>query len=122
MYNLAGVQDGLVADHMSLSGDGVMWNPLFRRILWDWELQEADLFFEWLRLAPRPSVREDSLRWQGGGTEAFSVKGYYSILCGNGYSSGRFPWKNIWKVKVPSKVRFSVWTAARQAILMLERL
>jgi hypothetical protein len=35
---------------------------------------------------------------------------------------GFFPWKSVWKAKVPPKVAFFVWTAALGKILTMENL
>jgi hypothetical protein len=41
--------------------------------------------------------------------EIIEVKSYYKVLSIPIQSS--FPWKSIWKVKVPLRVAFFVWTA-----------
>ena len=46
--------------------------------------------------------------------------GYYWVLLGNCEKS--FPWKCIWKSKIPSKVAFFVWTAALENILTIDNL
>ena len=40
----------------------------------------------------------------------------YSMLYARGMNS--FPWKNIWRVKVPAKYLFFTWTAALWKIIM----
>jgi hypothetical protein len=49
------------------------------------------------------------------------VRSFYKLLISpNGFS---FPWKSIWRVKVPSRLAFFVWTAALgKKILMLNNL
>ena len=48
------------------------------------------------------------------------VKNYYSILMGsNDYC---FPWKSIWKQKIPSWVAFFVWIAALGKCLTIDNL
>ena len=63
---------------------------------------------------------EDKLVWLAACSGSFEVKSYYTVLlCRNSHS---FPWKSIWKVKVPSKVTFFTWTTAKGKILTLDNL
>ena len=48
------------------------------------------------------------------------MSGYYRVLLGNGDQS--FPWKSIWKSKIPSRVAFFIWTAALVKILTIDNL
>ena len=50
----------------------------------------------------------------------FEVKSYYQILS-MGHTP-HFPWKSIWKVKIPLKVAFFARTAAWGQILTMENL
>lgn len=45
----------------------------------------------------------------------FHLRSYYKILYSTIQSS--FPWKSLWKSKVPMKVSFFLWTAALGRIL-----
>ena len=45
---------------------------------------------------------------------------YYRILVGT--TSFGFPWKSIWKQKIPSRVAFFVWTAALRKCLTIDNL
>ena len=47
--------------------------------------------------------------------KGFLVSDYYRILVGNTFYG--FPWKSIWKQKIPSRVDFFVWTAAFREML-----
>lgn len=37
-------------------------------------------------------------------------------------TAAMFPWKSIWKAKVPSKVAFFAWSAALRKILTIDNL
>ena len=52
--------------------------------------------------------------------KGFKVSDYYKILVGNTFFG--FPWKSIWKQKIPSRVAFFVWTAALGKCLMIDNL
>jgi hypothetical protein len=45
--------------------------------------------------------------WIPSKMKSFKVKSYYHMLSTS--MSSLFPWKNIWKVKTPSRVAFFVW-------------
>ena len=48
------------------------------------------------------------------------VRDYYRILAGT--ASFGFPWKSIWKQKIPSRVAFFVWIAALRKCLTIDNL
>ena len=48
------------------------------------------------------------------------VSNYYQALLGVSIQS--FPWKSIWKQKVPSRIAFFVWIAALGTILTIDNL
>ena len=63
---------------------------------------------------------EDKMCWKPDRYKGFMVNDYYSILVGsNDYC---FPWKSIWKQKIPSRVVFFVWTAALGKCLTIDNL
>ena len=52
--------------------------------------------------------------------EAITVGSYYRVLLGTPHVS--FPWKIIWKSRVPPRVAFFEWTAALGRILTIDNL
>ena len=56
--------------------------------------------------------------WQPSPSTRFQVKSFYKHLSSTG--AGFFPWKNIWKAKVPPRVAFFSWTATSRKILTLD--
>ena len=54
------------------------------------------------------------------GLVGFTVSAYYHLLIG--HSEQSFPWKSIWKQKIPSRVAFFVWTAALRKCLTIDNL
>ena len=63
---------------------------------------------------------EVKLVWLVARSGSIEVKLYYTVLSGR--NSHSFPWKSIWKVKIPSKVVFFTWTAVKGNILTLDNL
>uniref|UniRef100_A0A2N9IDI8 Reverse transcriptase zinc-binding domain-containing protein n=1 Tax=Fagus sylvatica TaxID=28930 RepID=A0A2N9IDI8_FAGSY len=63
---------------------------------------------------------DDIMCWQPALQKGFKVSSYYRVLSSRDDSS--FPWKSIWKPKVPSRVAFFVWAASLGKILTADNL
>jgi hypothetical protein len=63
---------------------------------------------------------EDKLWWIPSRKGTFEVSSFYRPLSTQGPSS--FPWKGIWRTKVPPRVAFFAWTATRGKILTIDNL
>ena len=50
----------------------------------------------------------------------FDTRSYYNII--RGAAASNFPWKGVWKAKIPRRVAFFVWTAVHGQILTLDNL
>ena len=97
---------------------GGSWAPSFRR-----EAQELEAFEEFFMLLQEKhpiSYEVDKWRWKGQGKGRFTVSSFYQSLVGRGDTT--FPWKGIWVNRVPRKVCFFTWAAARGAILTIDNL
>ena len=62
----------------------------------------------------------DRLCWDLNGSGKFDTRSFYHKIQNAALST--FPSKGIWKVKVPKKVAFFMWTAAYGQILTLDNL
>ena len=65
-------------------------------------------------------VGDDKMCWKPARGKGFTVHSYYQGLTNSVDQS--FPWKTVWKSKVPSRVAFFVWTAALGNILTIDNL
>ena len=63
-------------------------------------------------------IGEDKMRWTPTKSKDFEVSNYYQALLG--VCTQSFPWRSIWKQKVPSRVAFFVWTTALGTILTID--
>jgi hypothetical protein len=120
LHRIARVQDAVVADHVHFRGASVHWEVQFTRLVQDWELESVSLFLELLYSATIHRLEEDKLCWKPSPDKGFQVKSYYKEICSPG--TGSFPWKSIWKSKVPPRIAFFTWTAALGKILTAENL
>ena len=50
----------------------------------------------------------------------FDTRSYYHAIRGD--SNSLFPWKGVWKPKIPRRVAFFLWTATHDGILTLDNL
>jgi hypothetical protein len=87
----------------------------FSHPVYDWEVEAVSRFFEMLYTLKIGSEGDDKMCWIPVQKKSFRVKSYYKVLSSPIQSS--FPWKSIWKVKVPPRVAFFVWTATLGKIL-----
>ena len=62
----------------------------------------------------------DEMCWRPSSRKIFTVRSYHLLLSQPSQSS--FPWKSVWKAKVPTRVAFFTWTAALERILTVDNL
>ena len=65
-------------------------------------------------------IGEDKRCWFPCKSKGFTVSAYYHLLVG--HNDQFFPWKSIWKQKIPSRVAFFVRTAASRKCLTIDNL
>jgi hypothetical protein len=120
LYRIACVKDAPVADFAQVRGNAVHWEVTFTRLAQDWELESISSFFDLLYSAKIIVSEKDKMCWKPARSKGFQVKSFYTQLTFSGH--GSFPWKSIWKAKVPPRVVFFVWTAALGKILTADNL
>ena len=98
----------------------IHWDVLFTRSVQDWELEFISSFMDLLYSTPVQGEGEDKLSWGKPDSKVFSVKQYYRSLSSPSIRS--FPWKSVWKSKVPPRVAFFSWTATLGKILTIDNL
>ena len=102
------------------NGGGRSWNFLFRCNFNEWELWRFYSFYEHVSARIPSGEGEDILIWQLNRSGVFDVQSFYIALLKT--LSVSFPWQSIWCVKVPKRVSFFLWTAARGGILTIDNL
>ncbi|KAG2720367.1 hypothetical protein I3760_02G032600 [Carya illinoinensis] len=120
LFRIATCKGAAVADSYLFTNNMLNWNVDFSRDLQDWEVSEAADFYAILYASKIDQTRDDMLQWTHDSKSRFSVKSYYKILTSLGNIT--FPWKCIWKAKVPSKVAFFGWLVSLEKVLTTDNL
>ena len=105
---------------MQFGNGSLHWVLNFVRNVQDWEMDYMNSFLKLIYSVSLEGRGEDTLRWRQNPEKGFTVKSYYSCL--SRPLSLPFPWKGIWKPKVPPRVAFFMWTAALGKVLTADNL
>ena len=120
LFHLARNQEATVADYLHFHGTIPIWDVEFLRPAQDWELDVVDSFMGFLYSVPTRPGKMDSIFWNLSSHASFEVSSFYSAL--SQLATSHFPWRLVWKAKVPSRVAFFIWTASLGKILTTDNL
>ncbi|KAM2004953.1 hypothetical protein FF1_000090 [Malus domestica] len=94
----------------------VSWNFDFRRNLRDSEIEEVAGLLQKVEAVRLCLSRADRRRWILEGSGQFTCKSYFSFLRNNDSVHQFLPSPQIWKAKVPPKVKVLVWLVALRKV------
>ena len=97
-----------------------VWSSRFYREFNDWELAASYSLLQFIQTRIPKGGGSDRLCWCLNGSGKFNIRSFYHKI--QNVTLSTFPWKGIWKVKVPKKVAFFMWTIAHGQILTLDNL
>ena len=104
----------------SVGDNDRVWSLRFFRNFNDWELTASYSLLHCIQTRIPRGDGGDRLCWGLNGSGKFDIRSFYHKIWNAAPST--FPWKDIWKVKVPKRVAFFMWTAAHGQILTLDNL
>ena len=104
----------------SVSDNDRVWNLRFQREFNDWELAASYSLLHFIQTRIPRGGGCDRLCSDLNGSGKFDTRSFYHKI--RNAAPSTFPWKGIWKVKVPKRVTFFMWTAAHGQILTLDNL
>jgi len=120
LYDIACDKDAHVADHLVVVSGSYQWDVSFFLAAHDWEVDVLASFFSFRYSTKVNCDGEDQLWWSPSHKRKFDVRSFYKALACK--EAIHFPWKSIWRTKVPLKVAFFAWTAAQGKIFTLDNL
>ena len=106
-------------DHQE-NGSSRCWNVKFYRNFHEREFEAAFSFLELIQSRIPQGIGWDRPLCCLNKNGKFDTRSFYLKI--RGTAPSYFPWKGIWKVKVPKRVAFFLWTAAHGRILTLDNL
>ena len=104
----------------SVGDNDKVWRSGFHREFNDWELAASYSFLHFIQSRIPRGGGCDRLCWDLNGSGKFDTRSFYHKI--RNAAPSTFPWKGIWKVKVPKMVTFFMWTATHGQILTLDNL
>ena len=110
LYCISRTKDSLVAKVMCWSGGRIHWDAKFRCPPQDWEQEFFDLFMDMVYSLMVQGLGPDWVCWKPARSRGFEARGFYLSFYPPTILS--FPWKMIWKSKVPPRVAFFSWSAS----------
>lgn len=115
IYNLVLFQQRTIAELWTPHG----WNFNFRRQLNDREVMRVVEFFNTVDLFNGRQTVEDVLWWMGNEKGMFSVNKAYKMMNQINHPDPRWPWKQIWKSRIPHTVScfVFVWLLTKEVVL-----
>lgn len=105
LYSISLQQHDRISQLWSRQG----WNLNLRRALNDWEIERFITMMQSRESFGVTSDFPERIRWKMNNKEIFSIKSVYWNLNQRGPVKVNWPWKQVWKVKIPMKASCFVW-------------
>ena len=120
LYQLASNCEALAKDLALYDGTSFHWNVSFTRLVQDWELESVAEFLNVIYTVVLTQGVLDTICWKHASQKEFSVNSFYQCLLSPTHRD--YPWKSVWKPRVPSIVNFFIWTAPLGKVLTIDNL
>ena len=103
-----------------LASRRIHWDAKFHRPPQDWEQESFDLFMDMVYSLTIWGLGPNRVCWKPARNRGFEVRGFYLSFYPPTLLS--FPWRMIWKLKVPPRVAFFSWSASLGKILTTDNI
>uniref|UniRef100_A0A2N9IE81 Reverse transcriptase zinc-binding domain-containing protein n=1 Tax=Fagus sylvatica TaxID=28930 RepID=A0A2N9IE81_FAGSY len=120
LYQLASNREASVKDLALYDGTSFHWNVSFTRLVQDWELESVAEFLDVIYMVVPTQGVLDTICWKHDVRKEFSVNSFYQCLLSPTHRD--YPWRSVWKPRVPPKVNFFIWTASLGKVLTIDNL
>ncbi|XP_059295547.1 uncharacterized protein LOC132048880 [Lycium ferocissimum] len=116
MFQIARDKNSTIAQNRC----GNSWSVVLRRNVQDWEMGSLLELLANVEKYKTNDTCADTLLW--GRNNSFTVKDCYHHICCQNQIIELWPWKLIWKTKMPTKIICFCWIAAHEACLTIDNL
>ncbi|KAG5600900.1 hypothetical protein H5410_032270 [Solanum commersonii] len=99
---------------ISQNRDGTTWSIMFRNMQ-DWEFNELIKLLQTLQSFSLNTQATDQFKWGTTGAGNYTVSATYKQSRALNAVTDHWPWKLIWKIKLPPKIICFCWTALYEA-------
>ncbi|KAJ4838329.1 hypothetical protein Tsubulata_041674 [Turnera subulata] len=126
LFSMAVHKDACLQDVLRLEGDLWVWNPLWRRHPFEWELNSINEVHDLLKGLKLSPLKSDQWTWIGDPTGSYSVKAGCYALYSSLHHASHLP--SVWLSVAPPKVECFTWLllndgiCTREALVNWERL
>jgi len=118
LFNLARDPDSTISQNR----DGTTWSIMFRRNMQDWEFNDLIKLLQTLQSFSLNTQATDQFKWGTTGDGNYTVSAAYKQSRAFNAVTDHWPWKLIWKIKLPPKIVCFCWTALYEACLTQDNL
>ncbi|KAM1005917.1 hypothetical protein ACFX2A_002729 [Malus domestica] len=108
LFLLSMMHNQNISSFADLSTNSLSWNFDFSRNLNEVEIEEVARLLQKVEEVRLSQSRTDNRRWKLEASRLFTCKSYRSFLSNNGIMQYFPPYSQIWKSKVPPKVKILV--------------
>lgn len=120
IFALAQDKKALVADCWNWMGEGGTWRVMLRRNLNDWEVDHMAHLLSIIETSNLIREKEDVWLWMLCNTGKFLVKSCMYLFGERGTYDDM--WKQVWRLKIPPKVKFFMRLAIRNCLSTIDNL
>ncbi|WMV23130.1 hypothetical protein MTR67_016515, partial [Solanum verrucosum] len=118
IYNVVLGQQNIIAELWTKQG----WSFNFRREYNDREIARVAKFLNTVEAFNGLQTGEDVMWWKGNSRGEFKVNSAYKLMNQTTPQTHSWPWKQIWRSKIPHIISCFIWLFAKEVALTQDNL